>query len=93
MENNHFIRELSGEEGAEKLVEVADTFSYKPYLWSFSSVDEPLITVSGLGSGWGLEDRLHFKGGSHGYDGGGFALGYVGKKFPQEIKAENKSIY
>jgi len=77
---NPYVVGLAGEEGAEKLAEVADKFAYKPFLYSFDSVNLPETTVSGLDSGWLLGPRLGVFGDCRGGTMDGFALGYVGKK-------------
>ena len=53
---NKYVQALVGEEGAEKLAEIADKHRNKPKLWSFESVDEPLTRVSALYSYWDLDD-------------------------------------
>ena len=55
---NSFVRALTGEEGAEKLANIADKHEKKPYLSAFNSVDKPLIRVSGLRSGGVSESGL-----------------------------------
>jgi hypothetical protein len=55
---NEYIIALAGEEGADKLAQVADKHKRQPYLWSFKSVSEPTTRVSRLYSGWGFVDRL-----------------------------------
>lgn len=74
LSKNSYVIALVGEEGADKLAEVADKHRRKPYLRSFKSVEQPITRVSALGSGWG--------GGGLGVDGGyldggnfGFAFG------------------
>jgi len=75
LEKNKYVIGLAGEEGAEKLAEVADRSKRKPYLWSFESVNEHLTRVSALDSDWGFDGRLNVNGGSHGYVSYGFAFG------------------
>lgn len=73
---NKYVIALAGEEGAEKLAEVANKHKYKPYLWSFKSVDQPLTRVSTLDSDWGLDDgRLGVDGNCFGDDRYGYAFG------------------
>jgi hypothetical protein len=72
---NPYVIALAGEEGAEKLAEVADMFKQKPYLWSFESVDEPLTRVSALSSDWGFDRGLYVDGNNRGDDRGGHAFG------------------
>ncbi len=78
---NPFVIALAGEEGADKLAQVADTFKSKPYLGSFKSVDENLTRVSALYSYGYLDHRLSVGGGNHGDDRGGCALGVRHKNF------------
>ena len=72
---NPFIQALAGEEGAEKLAEIADKHKNKPYLWSFKSVDEPTTRASALYSIWGVGRGLSVDGDLLGYDGDGYAFG------------------
>jgi len=78
---NPFVIALAGEEGADKLAQVADTFKIKPYLWSFKSVDKNLTRVSALGSYWDLGRRLVVDGDYLGGSRGGYALGVRHKNF------------
>ena len=73
--NPYVIALAGGEEGAEKLAEIADKHKQKPRLFSYDSVSEPLTRVSALGSGWSLGSRLYVNGDSRGYDGYGSAFG------------------
>ena len=63
---NDYVIALAGEEGADKLAEVADQFERKPYLWSFKSVNEPTTRVSALNSYWDFARRLGVYGNDHG---------------------------
>ncbi|MEK6973998.1 MAG: hypothetical protein AABW41_02060 [Nanoarchaeota archaeon] len=72
---NAYIIGLAGEEGADKLAEVADEFKQKPYLWSFKSVNEPTTRVSALNSGWVLDRWLLVVGYNLGNDRNGHAFG------------------
>ena len=72
---NEYVQALAGEEGAEKLADVASKFKQNPYLYSFESVDKPLTRVSALDSGWDLDCGLVVSGFSHGYDRDGSAFG------------------
>lgn len=76
---NKFVIALAGEEGADKLAEVAGKHNINPYLWSFESVDKLETKVSALCSGRG-SGRL-VVGGDRG-DWNGFAFGYAPKKSP-----------
>ena len=72
---NRYVIALAGEEGAEKLAEVAGKFKQKPYLWSFKSVNEPTTRVSALSSNWDLGHWLLVGGDLHGDCGAGHAFG------------------
>ena len=73
---NTFVIAQAGEEGADKLAEVAGKFKDNPFLLSFESVDEEVTRVSSLDSGWGSVLRLYVVG-IRGNGRGGFALGYA----------------
>lgn len=75
LEKNEYIIALAGEEGAEKLAEVADKYRDTPYLWGFKSVDEPLTRVSALGSLWCVGRRVGVLGDIHGKGRDGCAFG------------------
>ena len=79
---NAYVIGLAGEEGADKLAEVADEFKQKPYLWSFKSVNEPTTRVSALDSDWGLGHWLDVNGSDGGvsWDGHAFGVRDVGAK-------------
>ena len=86
--NNPFLIALAGQEGAEKLAKVADTFKYKPFLESLESVEEPMVRVSSLDSNRGLNLKI-------GAFFDGFGDGRFGKVFPvrknlEEITPKNK---
>ena len=72
---NPYVIGLAGEEGADKLAQVADKFKGNPYLWSFKSVSEPLAGVSALDSSWDVVLRLDVSGDDHGYDRNGYGFG------------------
>src|SRR3989344_2151670 len=59
---NLYIQERYGEEGAEKIVRVADKYSNKPHLWSFDSVDEEKVRMSALYRYWSFDDGLNVSG-------------------------------
>src|SRR3989344_4475274 len=64
LSKNPYVIALAVKEGAEKLAEVADKHKNKnPYLFSFDSVDQPLIRVSALDSGGGFDRGLYVYGG------------------------------
>lgn len=75
---NPYVVALAGKEGAEKLAEVADKHKRKPCLYSFDSVNEPIIRVSALYSFWD-DDRLYVFSDDHGDYGDGYAFGVLGK--------------
>tara|TARA_Y100000310_G_scaffold339280_1_gene431512 strand:- start:19860 stop:20570 length:711 start_codon:yes stop_codon:yes gene_type:complete len=75
LSRNAYIKALAGEEGAEKLAEVAERHKGKPYLWSFESVSRPATRVSGLNSGWDLGDHRLGVGGSDRGGRDGYAFG------------------
>src|SRR3989344_3675822 len=84
LEKNEFVIAQAGEEGAEKLAEVADKFRLNPIrlnpiLYALNLVSQSKTSVSALGSYWSLDRRLVVDGGRGG-NGGGFALGYVVQK-------------
>ena len=54
---NPYVIALAGEEGAEKLAQVADKHKNRPYLCGFDSVDSPATRVSALLSDWDWGDR------------------------------------
>src|SRR3989338_4017898 len=72
---NKYVQALVGEEGAEKLAEIADKHKNKPYLWSFESVDEPITRVSALYSDWVLDVRLYVDGYVRGDGRDGYSFG------------------
>jgi len=76
---NDYVIALAGEEGAEKLAEVADMYKRKPYLWSFESVDKPITSVSAVDSIWSVDQGLFVVGDNQGYNGGGRAFGVFNK--------------
>ena len=76
---NPYIQGLVGEEGAEKLAEIADKHKYKPYLYSFASIDQPLTRVSALGSDGLVGRRLNVVGDDHGDDRNGYVFGVLDK--------------
>ena len=72
---NPYVVALAGQDGAEKLAEVADKHQRQPYLGSFKSVEQPLTRVSALDSYWGLGSRLIVFGYYRGYGRDGSAFG------------------
>ncbi len=53
LEKNPFVIRLAGEEGAQKLAEVSGNYKYKPYVFSFDNVSNPVTTLSALFAYWG----------------------------------------
>ncbi len=76
LSKNPFIQALAGEEGADKLAQVADKYGNKPYVWALKEKDVSQLTtkVASLDSGgiFGVDgDRLDVGGDVwDGYDGG-----------------------
>ena len=76
LSKNSYVIGLVGEEGADKLARVADTFQRKPYLYTLTNVTEPQTRVTALNSGWGIVDlRLDVDGDVHGDGRYGYGLG------------------
>lgn len=71
-QKNPYIKARYGEEGAEKIAEVASKYSKNPYIWSFNSVNEEKTRMSALDYGWSFDDRLDV--GGDVWDGGGDGL-------------------
>jgi hypothetical protein len=79
LERNSYITALAGEEGAEKLAEIADFYKEKPYVFSFNSVNKLTSRISALFAYW-YGHRLSVCGVGHvGGRGGGYAFGVFGK--------------
>jgi len=72
---NPYIVARYGEEGAEKIAEIASKYKENPHLWSFNSVDEELVRMSAVGSDWYFDDRLEVSGNDWGVDGDGLSFG------------------
>ena len=79
LSRNTFVRALAGEEGAEKLAEVADKYNYKPYVWALNGKDVSQLTakVAGLYSRAFVGCGLGVGGGIWVADGGGYAFGVL----------------
>ena len=56
---NKYVIGLAGEEGAEKLAEVADKYNDWPYLWCYKSVSKSVTKVSLLGADWFKGRKLY----------------------------------
>ena len=82
---NPFIIALAGEEGADKLAQIADTFNFEPYLFALNRVTENQTRVSALSSNWNFDNRLDVDGNYLGDGRGGYALG-VRRKNEEKIK-------
>ena len=80
LERNPYIVARYGEEGAQKIAEVASKYSRNPKLWSFDSVDEEKQRMSALDRDWDFVDRLDVYGNSW-YEG---VYGYALGKVPEE---------
>ena len=76
---NSYVIALAGEEGAQKLSEVADKFNKKPFLYSFDSVDKPITRVSALDSCRYFDVGLFVDGNILGDDRYGCAFGVLDK--------------
>ncbi len=77
---NAYVKALAGEEGAEKLAEIADKRKQRPYLWSLKSVRKPETRVSALDSDKSFDwHGLYVYGDYRGSYGDGHAFG-VNKK-------------
>ena len=75
LENNEYIRaHTEGQEGAQKLAEIADEFKLKPFVYGLEDVTQDIERVTGLDSNWN-RDRLYFDGNFHGDDRYGYAFG------------------
>src|SRR3989344_4517044 len=62
LSKNPYIVARYGEEGAEKIAEVASKYENKPHVWSFNSVDEEKVRMSALNGGWVFAGRLYVGG-------------------------------
>jgi len=58
LEANSYVVARYGEEGAEKIAEIADKYRRNPRVWVFDSVDEEKQRMSALYGYWGLGGRL-----------------------------------
>ena len=58
LSKNPYIVARYGEEGAEKIAEVASKYENKPHVWNFNSVDEEKVRMSVLGRNWSFDGRL-----------------------------------
>ena len=72
---NDYIKAIAGEEGAEKLAEVAGKFNFNPHLFGYESMDKPITRISALGSPWGFGERLGVYGNDHCFSRDGHAFG------------------
>ncbi len=74
MENSYIV-ERYGEEGAEKIAEIASKFKKKPRLHNYGFVNEEKVEMSALDGDGGYGDRLIIGGGY--WDDNGLAFGIV----------------
>ncbi len=81
LRKNQFIIGLAGEEGADKLAEVAGKHRLNPVVYGFDSVQNIETRVSALDSGRNA-DGLDVGGDDRGDDGDGVAFGYAPKNSP-----------
>ncbi len=79
LSKNKFVIGLFGEEGADKIARVADTYSNKPHLYSFENVDKEITRNSALSDSWVFGYGLSV----YGYWGGG-NLGHAFGVSPSE---------
>lgn len=93
MAKNPFVIVQAGQEGAQKLSEVADKFKRKPYLYSFDSVVKPITRVSALNSDWDFGSRLNVSGDLHGDDDDGCAFGVLDKTGEASRQKNNTHHY
>lgn len=80
LQKNPYIIARYGEEGAEKIAEIASKYNQNPELWSFDSVDEEETWLSALNSDWD-DGRLYVSSG----------IGYIGDSFAFGVFAPEKS--
>ena len=78
LSKNPFVIGLAGEEGTDKLAEIADKHKNKPYLWSFNKVDNPIQKVAALNSSWD-RDGLDVSGDGRGSGYYNYAFGVLKK--------------
>jgi hypothetical protein len=74
LEKNTYIIGRYGEEGAEKIAEIASEYKGSPYLWSFDSVNGEMTRMSALYRGC-CSDLLGVDGSGCGDNNGGRAFG------------------
>lgn len=86
---NAFIVALAGEEGAEKLAKVSESYRNSPYLWSFKNVDTEIARVSSLGGYYGV--RLVVNGNDYFDNNDGFAFGVCETSTSQGAKSARKN--
>ena len=73
-ERNPFVITNAGEEGAQKLAEIASELKKIPYVWSCENVDQEIERVTDLFSYW-IRGRLNFDGYGFDVNWNGFAAG------------------
>ena len=79
---NEFVKALTGEEGAEKLTDIADTYSRKPYLGAFNRHE--ITRVPSLLSDYG---KLRIN--CYRHDRNAYAFGKIKGNFCFELKERN----
>ena len=73
---NPYIIGLAGEEGADKLARVANTFRRRPCFYALTNITEPKTSVISLDSVWDVDGRrLSIDGGDLGYRWGSYVCG------------------
>jgi len=77
---NPYIVTRYGEEGAEKIAEVASNYVKNPVIWSFDSVDEEKVRISALYDAGGFVKGLLVGGSDWGGDVDGLAFGVRAKR-------------
>ena len=83
LQKNPYIIAGYGEEGAQKLAEIASNYKSNPKLWSFDSVDEEKIRISAL-------DWYGYSGGSLDVSGVGWNDGDHGRAFGVDNTKKNE---
>lgn len=72
---NPYIVARYGEEGAEKIAEIASKYKNSPVLYSFDSVDREKTRISFFNHGYNLKNRLEISGDLYDpYDGQAFGV-------------------
>ena len=77
LEKNDYIIARYGEEGAEKIAEIASKYKRRPLLATYKSVHRGTRELSNLGQIWGSGDGLDVNGHDWGDGDNGYAFGNV----------------